>query len=337
MTEQPRSNLTRRTFLALSVASAFFQEFWQDVMAVAPENEIPQRLLGRTGEKVSIIGLGGYHIGNPHDESEGIRIIQSAIDNGINFLDNCWDYHGGDSEVRMGKALKGAYRSKVFLMTKIDGRDKKTAASQIEDSLRRLQTDTIDLMQLHEVIRMSDAEKSFGPNGAIEALVDARKAGKIRFIGFTGHKSPEMHLHMLACAARNNFKFDAVQLPLNVMDSHFDSFEKLVVPVLVKHQIGVLGMKPLGGGPILQSRVVSAIECLQYAMDLPTSTVITGCDSISILQQALRAARTFRPLTAKERGSIMEKTKALASRGAYELYKTSERFDGTNHHPEWMG
>jgi aryl-alcohol dehydrogenase-like predicted oxidoreductase len=337
MSQHDQFSLTRRAFLALSIASAFCREFWQDVMAAAADGEIPRRVLGGTGEKVSILGLGGYHIGSPPDENEGIRIIRTAIDNSVNFMDYCWDYHGGNSEVRMGKALQGGYRSKVFLMTKIDGRDKNTAASQIDDSLRRLQTDTIDLMQLHEVIRMSDAEKSFGPNGAMEALVDAKKAGKIRYIGFTGHKSPELHLHMLACAARNNFRFDAVQLPLNVMDTHFDSFEKLVVPVLVKHQIGVLGMKPLGAGLILRSGVISASECLQYAMDLPTTTVITGCESMTILRQALRAARSFRPLTTNERNAIMARTRSLASNGDYELYKTTERFDGTSHHPEWMG
>jgi len=184
---------------------------------------------------------------------------------------------------------------------------------------------------------MSDAEKAFGPNGAMEALVDARKAGKIRYIGFTGHKSPEHHLHMLACAAKNNFTFDAVQLPLNVMDTHFNSFEKLVVPVLVKHQIGVLGMKPLGGGLILRSGVVSPLECLQFAMDLPTSTVITGCESITQLQQALQSARTFRPFSSRQRIAIIAKTEYLATGGKYELYKTTERFDGTSHHPEWMG
>src|SRR3989441_5363147 len=258
---------------------------------------MPQRALGRTGEKVSAIGLGGYHIGKQAEEAESITIIQSAIDRGLTFLDNCWDYNGGVSEIRMGKALRDGYRPKVFLMTKIDGRTKETAAQQIDESLRRLQTDRIDLMQFHEVIRMTDPERVFGPDGALEAVAAARRAGKIRYVGFTGHKSPAIHLRMLEAARANGFTFDAVQMPLNVMDAHYDSFEKQVVPVLVEQDIGVLGMKPMGDPFVLVSGTVTAVECLHYAMNLPTSVVLTGCDSLPGLEQALGAARTFRPLS----------------------------------------
>src|SRR5438309_2997874 len=220
------------------------------------------RTLGRTGEQVSLIGLGGFHIGSPKDEQEGIRIIRSAIDHGINFMDNCWDYHDGGSEIRMGKALKDGYRKQVFLMTKIDGRTKKAAAEQLDQSLQRLQTDVIDLLQHHEVLRLEDPDRIFARGGAMEAVVAAKKAGKVRYIGFTGHKDPLVHLRMLEVAAAHGFRFDAVQMPLNVLDAHFRSFGHEVLPRLVQEEIGVLGMKPLGSGAILQSKTVTAIECL---------------------------------------------------------------------------
>ena len=257
---------------------------------------IPYRTLGRSGEKVSLVGLGGYHIGLQKDEEESIRIIRTALDKGINFLDNCWDYNDGVSEVRMGKALRDGYRKKAFLMTKIDGQVKDVAAQQIDESLRRLQTETIDLVQFHEVIRPGDPDRIFGPGGSFEAAVEAKKAGKLRYIGFTGHKDPDIHLKMLETAFNHGFTFDTVQMPLNVMDAHFKSFAKKVVPVLTKHGIGVLGMKSMGDGFVLKSNVVTPVECLHYAMNLPTSVVITGCDSLQILEQALEAARTFKPL-----------------------------------------
>ncbi len=328
-----RSNITRRKFLAMAVAAYWAQNL---TGAGAAAGQMPYRTLGRTGEKVSLIGLGGYHIGNP-DEQEGIRIIRTAIDNGVNFMDNCWDYHAGDSEVRMGKALRDGYRDSVFLMTKIDGRDRKTAASQIDDSLRRLQTDVIDLMQIHEVNELEDIERVFAKGGALEALLAAKKAGKVRYIGFTGHKNPFLHLKMLEMSQAQGPRFDAVQMPLNVMDAHFESFEKQVLPVLLKHDIGVLGMKPLGGGPILECRAVSAVECLHYAMSLPASVVITGCDSMDRLEQALAAARSFQPLSAAARGALLAKTAHLAQGGRFEHYKSSHHFDGTFHHPEWKG
>jgi aryl-alcohol dehydrogenase-like predicted oxidoreductase len=295
------------------------------------------RTLGRTGQKVSIIGVGGYHIGMQSDEQESIRIIRTALDNGVNFLDNCWDYNNGQSEIRMGKALRDGYRQKAFLMTKIDGRTKKAAAQQIAESLGRLQTDRIDLLQFHEVIRDTDPDRVFGPGGGMEAALEAKKQGKLRYIGFTGHKSPDIHLKMLKTASDHHFTFDAVQMPLNVMDEHYDSFEKKVLPVLVKEQIGVLGMKSMGDKVILKSNTATPVECLHYAMNLPTSVVITGCDSLKILQQALDTARSFKPMSSEEVASLLSKTEPAAVKGEYERYKTSHDFDGTYHNPQWLG
>jgi predicted aldo/keto reductase-like oxidoreductase len=306
-------------------------------MYSAPTSDIPRRSLGHTGEKVSMVGLGGYHIGTQKDENESIRIIRTALDSGINFLDNCWDYNGGQSEIRMGKALRDGYREKAFLMTKIDGRDAKTATNQIDESLRRLQTDHIDLLQFHEIIRMNDPERIFAAGGGMEAAVKAKQAGKIRYIGFTGHKSPEIHRHMLEVADQHKFLFASVQMPLNVMDAHFDSFQKIVLPILVNKNIGVLGMKPMGSGIILKSKVVAPVECLHYAMSLPTSVVITGCDSMDLLQQALKTAREFKPLDDTQRAALLAKTAEVAKNGQFELYKTSTNFDGTTHNPQWLG
>jgi aryl-alcohol dehydrogenase-like predicted oxidoreductase len=301
-------------------------------------NAIPRRVLGRTGEKVSAIGLGGWHLGLPTvDEQLSLRIVRSAIDRGINFMDNSWDYNDGASEIRMGNALRDGYRDKVFLMTKIDGRSKKEATRQLDESLRRLQTDHIDLVQHHEVIRFEDPHRIFDDDGANSALVEARKAGKVRYIGFTGHKDPRIHLHMLEVAREHDFSFDTVQMPLNVMDAHYRSFEKLVLPKLVKQKIGVLGMKSMANGIILKSGTVAAVECLHYALNLPTSVVITGCDSMKILDQALDAVRTFRPLTAAKVKAILAKTKAAAADGEFEPFKTSSIFDSTATNPDWLG
>src|SRR5438477_619342 len=237
------SSVTRREFIAAVAATVAVGAAGQ-TWAAENKNEMPYRTLGRTGERISALGLGGYHIGVPKDEREGIRIIRTAIDRGLNFMDNCWDYHDGGSETRMGKALRDGYREKVFLMTKIDGRTKKAAAEQLDQSLKRLQTDVIDLLQHHEVLRLDDPDRIFAEGGAHEAMLEAKKAGKIRFIGFTGHKDPLVHLRMLEVAAKHGFRFDTVQVPLNVMDAHFRSFGKHVLPVLVKEGIGVLGMKP---------------------------------------------------------------------------------------------
>jgi predicted aldo/keto reductase-like oxidoreductase len=295
------------------------------------------RPLGNTGEQVSVIGLGGHHIGRPADEQEGISLIRSAIDHGITFMDNCWDYHDGASEIRMGKALRDGYRAKAFVMTKIDGRTKQEAAKQIEDSLKRLQTDHIDLMQHHEIIRMEDADRIFAEGGAQEAIVQAKKAGKIRYIGFTGHKDPVVHLRMLEVAAKHHCRFDAVQMPLNVMDAHFRSFEHHVLPVLVKDHVGVLGMKALAGKHILETGTVTAVECLHYAMTLPTSVVITGIESMKILDQALEAVRTFKPMTASHITALLKRTAVAAADGRYEPFKTTEKFDGTARNPHWLG
>jgi predicted aldo/keto reductase-like oxidoreductase len=303
-----------------------------------PQAEMPYRILGSTKERVSAMGLGGWHLGlKKVDEQLSIRIVRQAIDRGINFLDNCWDYNGGASEIRMGKALRDGYRSKAFLMTKIDGRSKKEAARQLEESLRRLQTDCIDLVQHHEILRFEDPHRIFDDEGANAALIEARKAGKLRYIGFTGHKDPRIHLYMLEVAKQHGFKFDTVQMPLNVMDAHYRSFEKLALPELVKQKIGVLGMKSMANGIILKSKTVSAMECLHYALNLPTSVVITGVDSMEILDQAFEAARTFRPMSKAQVSSLLAKTKKPASRGAFELFKTTSIFDGTASNPSWLG
>ena len=300
-------------------------------------NEMIYRPLGKTGEKVSAIGLGGHHIGRPKDENEGIRIIRSALDRGMNFLDNCWDYHNGGSEVRMGKALRDGYRQKAFLMTKFDGRTKAAAAKQIDESLKRLQTDHIDLIQFHENIRMEDPDRFFATGGAREAVLEAKKAGKVRYIGFTGHKDPAVHLRMLDEAAANQFHFDTCQLPLNVMDAHFRSFSNQVVPRLVKEGIAVLGMKPMGDGIILKSGVVTPTECLHYALNLPTSVVINGCESMERLDQAFKAAQAFKPLSRAQVSTLLAKTEKPAVGGKYELFKTTQQFDGTARNPQWMG
>jgi len=307
-------------------------------MAESLTEPIPRRPLGSTGERVSAIGLGGWHLGLPTVTEElSLRIVRSAIDRGLTFMDNSWDYNAGGSEIRMGKALRDGYRNKAFLMTKIDGRSKKEAVRQLDESLRRLQTDRIDLVQHHEVIRFEDPHRIFDDEGANAALVEARTAGKLRYIGFTGHKDPRIHLHMLEVAREHNFSFDTVQMPLNVMDAHYRSFEKLVLPELVKQKIGVLGMKSMANGIILKSGTVTPVECLRYALNLPTSVVITGCDTMEVLDQALNTVRTFRPMDAAEVQALLSKTKAAATRGEFEPFKTSSIFDSTATHPEWLG
>jgi aryl-alcohol dehydrogenase-like predicted oxidoreductase len=296
------------------------------------------RTLGRTGERVSAIGLGGWHLGLPHvDEQLSLRIVRRAIDEGITFLDNSWDYNEGASERRVGNALRDGYRDNVFLMTKIDGRSRREAARQLDESLRRFQTDRIDLVQHHEVIRFDDPHRIFDEEGANAALVEARQAGKVRYIGFTGHKDPEIHLHMLEVASEHGFVFDAAQMPLNVMDAHYRSFGKLVVPELVKRGIGVLGMKSMGNGIILKSKTVTAPECLRYALTLPTSVVITGCDSMQVLEQALDAGKTFQPMSDAEVSALLAKTRPAAVHGEFELFKTTSMFDATATNPAWLG
>jgi aryl-alcohol dehydrogenase-like predicted oxidoreductase len=295
------------------------------------------RKLGRTGETVSAIGLGGFHLGIPKDPNDAARIVRSAIDRGVTFLDNCWDYNAGESERRMGTALRDGYRDRIFLMTKFDGRTKKAAAEQIDESLQRLRTDHVDLIQFHENIRLEDPDRFFAPGGALEALLEAKKAGKIRFIGFTGHKDPLVHMRMLEVAAGHKFHFDTCQMPLNVMDAHFRSFSHHVLPKLVEQGIGVLGMKPMGDGHILKSGAVTALECLHYALTLPTSVVITGCESMGRLDQAISAVESFRPLTNEQVTKLLAKAQPYAGSGKYEPFKTTPNFDSTAKNPEWLG
>jgi uncharacterized protein len=350
--QEQNEGLTRRRFLESAVGSAVASAMagsllphaetnahahnHAPVAAADVRNGIPYRTLGNTDEKVSCVGLGGYHLARQSDVQESVRIIRTGLDEGINFLDNCWDYNGGESEIRMGRALQDGYRQKAFLMTKIDSRTKQGAAKQIDESLRRLQTDHVDLLQFHEVIRDTDPDAIFAANGGMEAAVAAKQKGKLRYIGFTGHKSPEIHLKMLDTAFAHKFTFNSVQMPLNVMDAHYDSFEKLVLPVLLAHNIGVLGMKPMGDGLILQTKTVEAVDCLRYALNLPTSVVITGCDSLPILQQALQTARTFRPLSQEQVAALLAKTEKVAQNGEHELYKTTHNFDGTIQNPQWL-
>lgn len=310
-----------------------------DALRITKRGDMPYRTLGRTGEAVSIVGLGGHHIGTQADEAESIRLIHAALDGGINFLDNCWDYNDGQSEIRMGKALVGR-RDKAFLMTKIDGRTKESAARQIDESLRRLQTDRIDLMQIHEVIRMEDPDRIFSANGTMEALREAKAAGKIRFIGFTGHKDPIVHLRLIEAARKNGFTFDAAQMPINIMDAHFRSFARDNVPALLREGTAILAMKTFGGGPIQryvrENNIATPIELLHYSMTQPVATVITGCDSMPLVEQALQAARTFEPMSAARSEALLAKVKDAALTGRHERFKTSDNFDGTAKNPQWL-
>jgi aryl-alcohol dehydrogenase-like predicted oxidoreductase len=335
--------MTRREFLELSLAATLAPlvgcggDSGGDPANGTATGGIPRRRLGRTGEAVSLVGLGGYHMGVQASEAESIRIVRTALDGGVTFLDNCWDYNDGESERRMGKALRDGYRDRAFLMSKLDGRDRRTAAQQIDESLQRLETDRIDLMQIHEIIRASDPGRVFAAGGAIEALVEARQAGKIRYVGFTGHKSPRWHLAMLEEADRHGFVFDTVQMPLNVLDAHHDSFERNVLPVLLERDIGVIGMKPMADGRIVQAGIASPEECLSYAMSLPTSVVLTGCDSLDRVEQALRIARGFTPLDEPGVNALLARTAPAGRDGANELYKTTEQYDGTTQNPSWLG
>jgi aryl-alcohol dehydrogenase-like predicted oxidoreductase len=299
-------------------------------------SQLPTRELGRTGVRVSIVGLGGYHLGTP-TERESIKLVRMALDHGMNFLDNCWDYNGGESERRMGKALREGWRKKAFVMTKLDGRTASSATEQLEQSMRRLQLDVIDLVQIHEVIRANDPERCFAPGGTIEALVGARKAGKLRFIGFTGHKDPDIHRHMLDVARQHGFRFDTVQMPINVLDAHYRSFEREVTPLALQDGTAVLGMKPLAAGLILQSGAATAEECLRYAMSAPgVSVTITGCESQGVLEQALALALDFQPMPDAERQTLLARTALAAQDGKWERFKTTQQFDGTEQNKRWL-
>ncbi len=339
--------MDRREFLTSAAATglvAATPAMAKDAVAAGERPTVPgmqYRDLGRTGEKVSAIGLGGYHIGKQQDPAESIRIIHAAIDHGITFMDNCWDYNDGISEVRMGQALRNGYRQRVFQMTKIDGRTKDAAAKQIEQSLGRLQTDVIDLVQFHECIRLDDPDRIFAPGGALEAVLAAKQAGKLRYVGFTGHKDPIVHLRMFEMADKHNFHFDTVQMPLNVMDAHFRSFEKQVLPIALQHGTAVLGMKAFGDHFILDAvqdgKIATPIEMLRYPLSLPIATQITGIDSMQILDQALAAIKDFTPMNPTEMAALLRRTSELAMDGRYELFKTTPHFDGTIKNPAWLG
>jgi aryl-alcohol dehydrogenase-like predicted oxidoreductase len=329
-----QDGLARREFFgALSLAALISKGIFA---ADERAGDMIYRKLGRTGERVSAIGMGGYHIGAAPSEQESIRLIRSAIDRGITFMDNCWDYMDGKCETWMGKALRDGYRQKVFLMTKFDGRTKAATARQIDESLERLQTDRVDLMQYHENIRMEDPDRFFN-DGVVDALLEARKAGKIRYIGFTGHKDPVVHLRMLEVAKAHDFHFDTAQMPLNILDAQFRSFAHNVVPKLVEQQIAVLGMKPMAAGALPQGGLATGLECLHYALNLPTSVVITGMSDQRTLDQAFEAARTFKPLTPAELSALLAKTREAALSGRLETFKTTTRQDGTARNPQWMG
>ena len=288
--------------------------------------EVPRRPRGRTGDEVSALALGGYHVGEVKSVREAIRIVHEAIDNGVTFMDNAWEYHDGRSEELMGKALEGR-RREAFLMTKVctHGRDRRTAMRQLEQSLKRLKTDHLDLWQVHEVIYENEPEMHFGAGGVIEALEEARRAGKVRFVGFTGHKDPAIHLKMLAY----DYPFDACQLPLNCFDATFRSFEQRVLPELNRRGIAPLGMKSMcGEGDVVRRRVVSAADALRYAMSLPVATTISGIDSLKVLRQNLRVARSFTPMTEAEMRDLRARCAAEAADGHFELYKTSKKHDG---------
>ena len=340
--------ITRRGFIAGTVAIAACNKTAPSkdapkegqlptISAATSRLEMPMRTLGKTDEKVSRIGIGGAHLGKT-DEAEAIRIVRSAIDRGVNFMDNSWDYNGGKSEERMGKALRDGYRQKAFLMTKIDGRTKESATAQLHQSLERLQTDVIDLVQIHEVIRDSDPAACFAPGGCIEALVEARASRQAALHRLHGSQGiPRIHLAMLKAADDHHFEFDTLLMPLNVMDAHFRSFEQRVLPVALEKRMGILSMKPIGSGDILESKTVSAVECLEYALHLPTSVVITGCDSMGVLDQAIHTVLHFQPLTKEQVADLLGRTRDAAMTGRYERFKTSDHYDSTAHHPEWLG
>ncbi len=298
------------------------------------------RRFGRTDEMISAIGMGGFHLGKSAlTDNEAVRLVHEGVDRGITFVDNCWDYNKGRSELRVGVALdQGGYRDKVFLMSKMDGRTKKEAATQIDASLQRMRTDRIDLVQHHEILRFDDPDRVFAEGGAMEAFVEAKQAGKLRYIGFTGHKDPRIHLQMLAVAAERGFHFDSVQMPLNVMDAHFRSFAHLVLPYLVEHGIAALGMKSFADSVLLKSDApITPIEYLHYSLNLPTSVVITGMENRRDLDQAFEAVRTFQPMAKEQVAELLARSRPYALDGKYELFKTSAVFDGTAKTAEWLG
>ena len=312
-------DVTRRVFIGAIAMSAV-------TTAAGQIGSIPRRKLGKTDVEVSALGVGGFHLGAAKDQAEATDIVHQAMDAGVNFFDNCWEYHEGVSEERLGVALEGR-RKDAVLMTKVctHGRDKKVAMRMLEESLRRLRTDYLDVWQIHEVVYWNDPELIFAPNGAAEALLEAKRQGKVRFVGFTGHKDPEIHLQMLS----HGFPFDTVQMPLNCFDASFRSFETQVLPEAIRRGIAPLGMKSMGGsGEMIKHGGVTPEEALRYAMSLPVATTISGMDSLMVLRQNLSIARQFEPLSSQQMTSLRQRCQELASDGRLELFKTTTMYDG---------
>jgi predicted aldo/keto reductase-like oxidoreductase len=330
MTE-PNNNLNRRTFLQTGAVGLTAVSLASHAGAAQEKSPggIPLRPFGKTGEKVTMIGLGGFHAAVPEPESSSLRLIQRAVDEGITFLDNAWDYMDGKAEERMGKAIsQGGRRDKVFLMTKCCGRTARDAQQNLEDSLRRLKTDHLDLWQFHEINYDNDPEWIFGEGGAFEYAMKAKEQGKIRFLGFTGHKDPAIHLKMLG----KPYEWASVQMPLNVLDSHFRSFQHKVLPMLNQRGIAPIAMKSLGGrGNIVKDAGVPVDQALRYVFSLPIATLVSGIDSEQVLDQNLKLAREFTPMSADEVAQLESKFKEVAGDGRFELFKTTQNFDGVAH------
>ncbi|MDR3623284.1 MAG: aldo/keto reductase [Paludisphaera borealis] len=327
----PNSNPTRRDVLQAGATGIVAASLAGGAHAAQDVNSggVPLRPLGKTGEKVSLLALGGYHASVPEEEKDALRLIQRAVDEGVTFLDNAWDYMDGKAEERMGKALaEGKLRAKVFLMTKCCGRTAKDAQSNLEESLKRLQTDHIDLWQFHEINYDNDPDLVFAQGGALEFALKAKEQGKVRFIGFTGHKHPEIHLKMLA----NPYDWATVQMPLNVMDGQFRSFQHQVLPLLNKRGIGSIGMKSLGGmGEIVKDGHVPVAEAIRYVLSLPISTLVSGIDSEAVLEQNLKIVRSFKPMSHDEMASLESKYLHVAGDGRFEKFKTTQTYDGPVH------
>jgi uncharacterized protein len=321
---------TRRDFLKQTAAGAALATLAEEVLAQtsgASATGLPTRVLGRTGQRVSILCIGGWHLGTLKDDAESIRLMQAALDEGITFFDNSWDYHDGRSEELMGRALaEGGRRDKVFLMTKNCERDYDGSMKCLEDSLRRLKTDRVDLWQFHEMVYDNDPDWVF-EKGGIKAAMDARKAGKVRFIGFTGHKDPRIHLKMLG----KPFEWDSAQMPINVMDAHYRSFQTQVVPVCLEKKVGVLGMKGYGGQGNMAKAGLTAAEAYRYSLSMPVTTQVVGLTSLDQLKEAVTLARSFTPLSAAEKSALLERVKDVAGDGRYELFKSTVTFDGVHH------
>lgn len=319
--------MTRREFVAATAAAGTVgaAALGRRRARAAKNVAVPRRRFGKTDDEVSIIGVGGSHLGETKDDAEAVRIVHAAIDAGVTFFDNAWEYHGGVSEERLGKALAGR-RKQVFLMTKVctHGRDKKEAMKQLEQSLRRLKTDHLDLWQVHEVVYENDPDLHFKAGGVIEALDDAKRQGKTRYVGFTGHKDPSIHLKMLS----HGYAFDSVQMPLNAFDGQFRSFEQKVLPEVAKRGMAAIGMKSLGGtGEVVQRGIVTPEEALRYAMSLPVTTTVSGIDSMAVLEQNLAVASGFEPMTPAEMQALRTRVAPHAAVGRFELYKTTLHFD----------